>query len=125
MEIPVTYLIWFQNKGFPKGELGDMLALTYEIKLNGLEYLINNLKWAELSSSKTESNRMSFRICLKFSFYSVLNKSDNPHPAHEWFLIAELLFPFYLMELLTKHYDKNEPYTSAKVNRDKIPKRFQ
>jgi uncharacterized protein (DUF3820 family) len=43
MEIPEEYLIWFQGKGFPKGELGELLALTYEIKLNGLEYLIDNL----------------------------------------------------------------------------------
>lgn len=39
MDLPESYLVWFKQKGFPKGEIGNMLALTYEIKLNGLEYL--------------------------------------------------------------------------------------
>ena len=39
LDLHETYLVWFNNKGFPKGELGDMLKIVYEIKLNGLEYL--------------------------------------------------------------------------------------
>lgn len=42
--LPESYLIWFQNKGFPPGKLGAMLATLYEIKLNGLEYLLQPLK---------------------------------------------------------------------------------
>ena len=30
-------------KGFPKGQLGDMLLMVYELKLNGLEHLIRNI----------------------------------------------------------------------------------
>lgn len=44
INLPEEYILWFMEKGLPKGELGEMLALTYEIKLNGLEYLIDNLK---------------------------------------------------------------------------------
>ena len=42
--LPVSYLEWFQRKGFPKGKLGMLLATLYEIKLNGLDYLLKPLK---------------------------------------------------------------------------------
>jgi len=42
--LPVSYLEWFQRKGFPQGKLGVLLETTYEIKLNGLEYLFDPLK---------------------------------------------------------------------------------
>lgn len=42
--IPVSYLEWFNRKGFPKGKLGLQLQTLYEIKLNGLEYLLRDLK---------------------------------------------------------------------------------
>jgi uncharacterized protein len=40
IEIPENYLVWYQNKGFPSGKLGNQLAQMMEIKLNGLEKLI-------------------------------------------------------------------------------------
>jgi len=43
-DLPVAYLEWFQRKGFPAGKLGVLLATLYEIKLNGLEYLLKPLK---------------------------------------------------------------------------------
>ncbi len=43
-DLPEYYLIWFSNKGFPEGELGEMMGLAYEIRANGLEPLINKLK---------------------------------------------------------------------------------
>lgn len=42
--LPVSYLEWFQRKGFPDGKLGMMLATMYEIKSNGLEYLLDPLR---------------------------------------------------------------------------------
>lgn len=42
--LPVSYLEWFQRKGFPKGKLGMLLQTLYEIRLNGLEYLLEPLK---------------------------------------------------------------------------------
>ena len=42
--LPVSYLEWFQRKGFPAGKLGVLLQTLYEIKLNGLEYLLEPLK---------------------------------------------------------------------------------
>jgi uncharacterized protein (DUF3820 family) len=43
-QLPVAYLEWFQRKGFPAGKLGILLQTLYEIKLNGLEYLLDPLK---------------------------------------------------------------------------------
>ncbi len=43
MELPEPYLVWFRQQGFPKGKLGEMLATMYEIKLNGLESMLQPL----------------------------------------------------------------------------------
>jgi len=43
-ELPEPYLVWFKREGFPKGKLGVLLETLYEIKLNGLEYLLKPLK---------------------------------------------------------------------------------
>ena len=43
-DLPVSYLEWFQRKGFPPGKTGNLLQVMYEIKLNGLEYLLTPLK---------------------------------------------------------------------------------
>ena len=42
--LPVSYLEWFSREGFPPGKLGMQLATMYEIKINGLEYLLQPLK---------------------------------------------------------------------------------
>ncbi len=43
IDLPEPYVVWFAGKGFPKGRLGQMLAIVYEIKINGLEYLFEPL----------------------------------------------------------------------------------
>jgi len=43
VDLPEPYLVWFSQRGFPKGELGRLLASMHEIKVNGLEYLIRPL----------------------------------------------------------------------------------
>lgn len=42
LNLPVSYLEWFNRKGFPKGRLGILLQTLHEIKLNGLDYLLRN-----------------------------------------------------------------------------------
>lgn len=44
MNLPVHYLEWIQRNGFPKGKLGQQLETLYEIRLNGLEHLLQPLK---------------------------------------------------------------------------------
>ena len=43
VDLPEFYVVWYKNHGFPKGKLGEQLALIYEIKVNGLEHLIRPL----------------------------------------------------------------------------------
>lgn len=43
-DLPEPYLVWYHAKGFPKGKLGMQLNTLYEIKLNGLEYLLQPLR---------------------------------------------------------------------------------
>jgi uncharacterized protein (DUF3820 family) len=44
VDLPEPYVVWLSRKGFPKGELGEMLSTVYEVKVNGLEYLFKPLK---------------------------------------------------------------------------------
>ena len=43
-QLPISYLEWFARKGFPKNKLGNLLACLLEIKLNGLEGLLDNIE---------------------------------------------------------------------------------
>lgn len=44
-DLPDSYLEWFLRKeGFPKGKLGQFMATVYEIKLNGLQDILDELK---------------------------------------------------------------------------------
>jgi len=43
-DLPVYYLEWLHNKGFPPGKLGMMLGTVYEIKINGLTRILNLVK---------------------------------------------------------------------------------
>lgn len=38
--LPEPYVVWFKQKGFPSGPLGEQLAMIYEVKLNGLEQVL-------------------------------------------------------------------------------------
>ena len=44
IDLPEPYVVWFARQGFPEGKLGRMLAVVYEIKVNGLEYLFAPLR---------------------------------------------------------------------------------
>jgi uncharacterized protein (DUF3820 family) len=43
IDLPEPYLVWFYREGFPRGRLGERLALMHEIKVNGLEKLVRPL----------------------------------------------------------------------------------
>lgn len=43
-EIPEYYLVWFKQKGFPEGKLGDQLKQVAEIKLNGMEQILRKIR---------------------------------------------------------------------------------
>lgn len=43
-DLPEPYLVWFHQNGFPPGKIGVLLSALYEIKLNGLEYLLKPIR---------------------------------------------------------------------------------
>ncbi|NVK58010.1 MAG: DUF3820 family protein [Alteromonadaceae bacterium] len=43
IHLPEPYLVWFNKQGFPDGKLGQQLALMYEVKLNGMETMLQPL----------------------------------------------------------------------------------
>ena len=44
IDLPEEYLLWFVDRGFPAGKLGELMQITLEIKINGLESIIEPLK---------------------------------------------------------------------------------
>lgn len=44
IDLPLPYLVWFQQKGFPEGKLGNFLQTVLTIKDNGLEPLVRKLQ---------------------------------------------------------------------------------
>lgn len=44
IDLPEFYVVWLCNNRLPKGVLGEQIKLVYELKLNGLEDLIRNIK---------------------------------------------------------------------------------
>jgi uncharacterized protein (DUF3820 family) len=47
-DLPGNYLNWFAREGFPKGEIGRVLALMQEIDHNGLGDLLKPLRQPRL-----------------------------------------------------------------------------
>lgn len=43
-DLPESYLVWFHQTGFPPGKLGQLIGTMYEIRANGLEYLLQPLR---------------------------------------------------------------------------------
>jgi hypothetical protein len=44
IDLPEEYLLWFAQKGFPKGELGELMSLALVVRSEGLESLVRPLK---------------------------------------------------------------------------------
>ena len=44
IDLPEYYVVWYRNKGFPKGQIGEMLSTVYELKVNGLEELVRTIQ---------------------------------------------------------------------------------
>ena len=55
VDLPEPYLVWFSQRGFPEGKLGEMLQAVYEIKLNGLEYLFKDASIKQILKDNREN----------------------------------------------------------------------
>lgn len=45
-DLPVEYLLWFKQKGFPKGKLGKLLEFVCQIKVDGAEVVFQPFRQA-------------------------------------------------------------------------------
>lgn len=45
IDLPEEYLLWFDKKGFPQGELGDLMQLCLALKIEGLDSVVQPLKY--------------------------------------------------------------------------------
>jgi uncharacterized protein (DUF3820 family) len=45
-DLPPEYLSWFKQKGFPKGRLGELMAVVCEIKEVGMDLVFDPLREA-------------------------------------------------------------------------------
>ncbi len=46
IDLPVEYLCWFKERGFPKGRLGELLAQVCEIKEVGMDQVFDPIRRA-------------------------------------------------------------------------------
>ncbi len=44
MDLPVEYLVWFKDRGFPKGRLGELMAQVCEIKEVGMDAVFDPIR---------------------------------------------------------------------------------
>lgn len=57
MDLPVEYLAWFKERGFPKGRLGELMAHVYEIKEVGMDSVFDPLREARGGRFKLQPKR--------------------------------------------------------------------
>ena len=56
MDLPPEYLNWFRERGFPKGQLGELMAQVCELKELGMDQIFDPLR-------KANGGRVSVRKC--------------------------------------------------------------
>lgn len=44
IDLPLTYLGWFSKKGFPQGELGELMRIVHETKSDGMEHFFERIR---------------------------------------------------------------------------------
>lgn len=43
-ELPESYYIWFKRQGFPTGKLGNYMQSIYDMKVNGIEGILREIR---------------------------------------------------------------------------------
>jgi uncharacterized protein (DUF3820 family) len=60
-DLPIEYLGWFYERGFPKGRLGELLAQVYEVKGVGMDAVFDPIRQAN-------GGRVKFKPARKKNF---------------------------------------------------------
>lgn len=56
-DLPVEYLQWFQERGFPKGRLGELMAAVWEIKACGMDEVFEPMRRANGGRTRLRPGR--------------------------------------------------------------------
>ena len=64
LEIPVAYYCWFQELGWPGGELGMLMATAYEVRHNGLDHLFCPSTMALRTAQVSDEDAADWLRCL-------------------------------------------------------------
>lgn len=43
-DLPEHYMVWFSRQGFPAGKLGQLMIAVYDMKVNGIEGLLKEIR---------------------------------------------------------------------------------
>lgn len=57
MDLPPEYLAWFQERGFPKGRLGELMAMVFEVKQCGADAVFQPLRVRNGGRTKIRKRR--------------------------------------------------------------------
>jgi uncharacterized protein (DUF3820 family) len=57
IDLPLTYLEWFSKKGFPRGELGQLMRIVHDIKSGGMEHLFDDVRNSHPSPGPDSSKK--------------------------------------------------------------------
>jgi uncharacterized protein (DUF3820 family) len=57
MDLPPEYLSWFKERGFPKGQLGELMAQVCEIKDVGMDQIFDPLRTVNGGRVSTRKRR--------------------------------------------------------------------
>jgi uncharacterized protein len=51
-DLPIEYLVWFSERGFPKGRLGELMQAVHDIKANGMDEIFSVMRQAHGGRTK-------------------------------------------------------------------------
>lgn len=57
IDLPIEYLAWFKERGFPKSPLGELLEAVYDIKSHGMDALFDPMRQQHGGRSKLRPQR--------------------------------------------------------------------
>ncbi len=70
IDLPIEYLSWFEQRSYPKGQLGELVMQVYELKALGMDHLFDPIRKQHggrtiLDPKKVKRNQ----ICKEFDSY--------------------------------------------------------
>ena len=61
IDLPIEYLVWFKQRGFPKGRLGELMAEVCAIKEAGMDQIFDPIRQANGGRHRIKPQRKRVR----------------------------------------------------------------